>query len=294
MSEESDDSEACAERDHSKKKWRVELSDEQLDMLMRCSDFKEKVQKRLRRKSAVKRLQRSGEKLRRGSRVSRSRALSSSSSSSDSDSSDGQRKRETLPLSKPNNNQEKEKDVLGDIDELLKEDGEETTPVVSTPDEDWKDRARVLDERSIKRVSRRFSAELEELNGNKIDSLTNNMSNGTVLRQTRVPMMRRSRKELPSEMPGVHNVSITRNLQGHSDKGSHLQISGPRIPVEARKSNKASDPSNIRPILSTFIFIYSYLKCCMTMALLNTFMSGGMPRVSWVSVPQFPIQFRLM
>ena len=141
-SAESEDSEACAERMHSKKKWRVELSDEQLDILMRCNDFKEKVKKRLRRSSALKRLQRSGKKLRRGSRASRTR-IPSSSSSSDTDSGEDMKKKETLPLSKPNNNPENETDVLGDIDELLKDDGEETAPVVSTPDVDWRTRARV-------------------------------------------------------------------------------------------------------------------------------------------------------
>ena len=249
MSEDSDDSEACAERDHSKKKWRVELSDEQLDILMRCSDFKDKVQRRLKRKAAVKRLQRSGKKLRRGSRKSRV----VSSSSSDSDSSEEESRKETMPLSKPNNNQEK--DVLGDIDELLKDSGDETTPVVTTPVEDWKTRARILDEWSLKRVSRRFSAELEELNGNARINLSGNMSNGSILQLTAESMTMRARKVLPSEMPRPDKV---RNLQGSSDKGFTNQISGSDTKArEARKSRKASDHSNLKPFLSQSYFIYN-------------------------------------
>ena len=229
-SEGSEDSEACAERDHSKKKWRVELSDEQLDILMRCSNFKDKVQRRLKRKAAVKRLQRSGKKLRRGSRNSKSRVVSSSSS--DSDSSEEETRKETLPLSKPNNNQEK--DVLGDIDELLKDSGDETAPVATTPPDDWRTRARVLDERSLKRVSRRFSAELEELNGNACNLLFGNVSNGFILQLTAEPMTMRARKELPSDVPGEYNV---RNLQGSSDKGFTNLVSGTKTKKCGRQEN---------------------------------------------------------
>ena len=154
----SDDSEAEVERDHTKKKWKITLSDEQLDILMRNTEFKDKVQRRLRRRSAVKRLQRSGKKLRRLSRKSRK-----TSSSSSTDSEDEAAKKKTMPLTKPNNNPDgagdNNPDVLNDIDKLLADSDEEG------PSQDWKTRAKVLDERALKRVSRRFSEELEALSG---------------------------------------------------------------------------------------------------------------------------------
>ena len=146
------------ERDHAKKKWKITLSDEQLDILMRNTEFKDKVQKRLRRRSAVKRLQRSGKKLQRLSRKSRK-----TSSSSSTDSEDEAAKKKTLPLTKPNNNPDdggdNNPDVIDDIDRLLADSDEEGSS------KDWKTRAKVLDERALKRVSRRFSEELEALSG---------------------------------------------------------------------------------------------------------------------------------
>ena len=106
----------------------------------------------------MKRLQRSGKKLRRLSRKSRK-----TSSSSTTDSEDEAAKKKTLPLTKPNNNpdvgEDNNPDVLNDIEKLLADSDEEG------PTQDWKTRAKVLDERALKRVSRRFSEELEALSG---------------------------------------------------------------------------------------------------------------------------------
>ena len=46
-----------------KKKWKVELTDSQLEMLLRHADFKGKIKNKLKRKASVKRLNRSAKKL---------------------------------------------------------------------------------------------------------------------------------------------------------------------------------------------------------------------------------------
>ena len=131
-------------------------------------------------------------------------------------------------------------------------------------------------------MSRKFSAELEELNGNGCDDIVGEMSNDFILQPTEEPMMMKAKRIPPSDAPRRYNV---RNLHGYSDKDDTKLVSGPSsILQRSRKSRKASDSSNLKPFLSQSDFIYSYLISYLSVALLNTYMSVGMPRVSPINV----------
>ena len=265
----SEDSEASAERIHDKKKWRVELSDEQLDILLKNSDFKAKVQRRLRRRSAVKRLQRSSKKLRRKSRSSKARLPSTT----ETDSSEGESRKATIPLSKPNNN--KEGDVMADIDRLLKDSDDES----QDDGQDWKARAKVLDEKALRRVSRRFSAELEEMDGMEI--LKNHSNTGSFLFQ--LTRGKRTRRLQTRGCEDVWKEVSNTVIQGpyFYDYDQESCYAEKESKAKERHNDEASD-EKLSPLLTLFYYktIYSRIYYSILLVLLNTHLMGSMPRVS--------------
>ena len=142
-----------------KKKWKVELTDSQLEMLLSHADFKGKIKNKLKRKASVKRLNRNAKKLSRR----RSKYVET-----DSDDDDKEAAAETLPLPP-----KRDEDVMVAIDDILADkpvevsakDADGKTPVKTPVKLTWLKKARVLDDAGRKRISEKFSAELEELSG---------------------------------------------------------------------------------------------------------------------------------
>ena len=164
---------------------------------------------------------------------------------------------------------------MADIDRLLKDSDEES----QDDGHDWKARAKVLDEKALRRVSRRFSAELEEMNGT--ESLKKYSNTGSFLFQpTQGTRMRRlpihgcedARKE-------VSNTVIQGLYFYDYDQGSWRAKN--ELKLKKRHNDEASD-EKVSPLLTILYFnaIYSRIYYSILVVLLNTHLMGSMPRVS--------------
>ena len=171
--------------------------------------------------------------------------------------------------------------VMDDIDKFLAtsdEDGKE---------EDWRQKAKILDEQSLRRVSRRFSEELESLNGNH-DLHKIYRCKYFYFQPTKVPMMTRRQSPWSEEgaNPEAKNVSAKINLQNCN------QIEIQDLPgcECSRKVRDCSDYAKKQAAISQCnkenpqVLTADLVAKILTNTLLCTYMSVGISRAACRSI----------